>query len=162
VLIFWSAFSPFYPFDSTEPLSQRACHPIRLRRAVHRQKKALDNPGYLILIAEEEQTKEIVGWAGYIKPEACRLSHPWIAEDETLKTDEDREAWEGVDRKVHNGKSSVYEYVPVESLTLMPIPVFATGDRDQAFGKAVTSTGGKSSAPTLITGESTSWSHHTC
>jgi hypothetical protein len=107
--IFWSAFStptPIFPFESTEPLSQRAPHAVRLRRAVHRQKHALRNPRYLMLVAEEKHTKEILGWAGYVKPEGCRSPHPWIEEDEALRTEEDREAWEGVDRKLFNSESS--------------------------------------------------------
>lgn len=60
----------------------------------------------MILVAEDRETKELLGWAGYVRPEACRKPHPWITEDEEVKTDEDQEAWEGVDRAHFNSKSS--------------------------------------------------------
>ena len=108
--IFWSAFDSIFPFQETEPLTQRPDERTRLRRSVHRQKVVLRDPGSLLLVAEDEGTKEILGWAGYVRPEACRSPHPWITEDEALKTDEDREAWEGVDRKHFNSGSPCRDF----------------------------------------------------
>jgi hypothetical protein len=107
ILIFWSSFSIIFPFHLTEPLTGRPTDPIRLHRTVHRQKAVLANPGHLTLVAEDRESKEILGWAGYVRPEACRKPHPWIVEDDALAagTDEDREAWEGVERQYFNGES---------------------------------------------------------
>lgn len=108
-----------FPFNLTEPPSTRPPERTRLERAVHRQKAVLANPKYLTLVAEvqpgdgDEEKKEVVGWAGYLRPEGCKDPHPWIVDDDEFEkgTEEDRKAWEGVERKYFNGqytsKSSV-------------------------------------------------------
>jgi hypothetical protein len=56
--------------------------------------------------AKKEKNKEVVGWAGYLRPEGCKDPHPWIVDDDEYErgTEEDREAWEGVERKYFNGQ----------------------------------------------------------
>jgi hypothetical protein len=125
IRIFWSSFSVIFPFNLTEPPSARPSESIRLSRAIHRQKAVLANPKYLTLVAEIEieteahsehgdqekkekkKYKEVVGWAGYLRPEGCKDPHPWIVDDDEFDrgTEEDREAWEGVERKYFNGQS---------------------------------------------------------
>lgn len=104
IRVFWSSFSIIFPFHEVEPDSIRAPEETRLRRAVHRQKAVLANPDSLTLVAKNKETGEIVGYAGYLKPSGCFKPHPWIAEDESLVTEEDKEAWEGVDRKHWNSE----------------------------------------------------------
>lgn len=112
IRIFWSSFSVIFPFNLTEPPSSRPSEPIRLSRAIHRQKAVLANPKYLTLVAEtqsgegDQEKKEVVGWAGYLRPEGCKDPHPWIVDDDEFEkgTEEDREAWEGVERKYFNGQ----------------------------------------------------------
>jgi hypothetical protein len=131
IRIFWSSFSVIFPFNLTEPPSSRPSESIRLSRAIHRQKAVLANPKYLTLVAEIEteaqsengdqekeekkKYKEVVGWAGYLRPEGCKDPHPWIVDDVEFDrgTEEDREAWEGVERKYFNGQfmSPVGRYV---------------------------------------------------
>lgn len=55
---------------------------------------------------EKKKYKEVVGWAGYLRPEGCKDPHPWIVDDDEYErgTEEDREAWEGVERKYFNGQ----------------------------------------------------------
>jgi hypothetical protein len=57
--------------------------------------------------AKKEKNKEVEGWAGYLRPEGCKDPHPWIVDDVEFDrgTEEDREAWEGVERKYFNGQS---------------------------------------------------------
>jgi hypothetical protein len=113
IRIFWSSFSVIFPFNLTEPPSARPSESIRLSRAIHRQKAVLANPKYLTLVAEvssgegDQEDKEVVGWAGYLRPEGCKDPHPWIVDDVEFErgTEEDREAWEGVERKYFNGQS---------------------------------------------------------
>jgi hypothetical protein len=78
------------------------------------------------LKATDETTGEIVGWMGTVTPERSWGDHPFVAEEKETDSEQDRESWMGVDRKVHNGMLTLILLHPPSSqfVTLHPLHPF--------------------------------------
>ncbi|GAA5911069.1 hypothetical protein JCM6882_006868 [Rhodosporidiobolus microsporus] len=105
-----SAFPTFY--GPLEPESARPDHETRVKRQAFRLRKVLANPlimGTKAVLASGPEEGKLVGLALWHRPGAPvvnlkrRLTRP---EEET---DEEKEAWEGVDTDLWNGKWSEWD-----------------------------------------------------
>ncbi|GAA5966118.1 hypothetical protein JCM21900_004942 [Sporobolomyces salmonicolor] len=92
----WTSLAPFY--DPIEPPSRRPAHDTRVRRSAHRLLTLLRSPHTLCtkaVLASGPEAGKLVGVALWQRPEAplFNLKRRVLADE----TDEDREAWDGVD-----------------------------------------------------------------
>ncbi|KAG9010648.1 hypothetical protein FRB94_010125 [Tulasnella sp. JGI-2019a] len=100
--VFWDAFAPIFPFDKVEPLDRRPSDEVRLARTIRRKAFFTQAPGSVTFKAVDRQTGEVLGFASWTVPDYTQKTHPHLKNDSLIKTEEDRDAWEGVDVPLWN------------------------------------------------------------